>query len=470
MKFLCALEAVNLENYFGDCEDLNTTRGGGLAVLEIASQVAERLGATPITSGASQGLLRIDGENPSQVEALVRRELDKEKVLTHTTIMVSVCEEDPFSFHSQVAELKASMRWQQMRSPSVVYPQLHGGLVCDIDRVRPAIPRQDLDKKKNQSDFSFERRTLGRREKKILLQKLLEGAVPQEFDVVSNLAELADDKVGRFGNLKDKIAVLRFDGNDFGKVIAGCHDAAALKDFSETTREQQRSFFEHLLLSTPGPEWWTTDDPPKLRLEVVVYGGDEVSFITPAWLGWKALAAFFRHLEESSLKRDRPLTYSAGLVFCHAKAPIHAIKRLASGLAEQAKQRAYDEFDKKDNFTVYQVLESFDAIGQDLEEFMKDRYAFSRPRGVFLGLNEIDALEKTMGLWRATLSRRRLHSLVRELVSGATPEPAQSIRELTESKTNSEQVQGTVQALHSALGDAAFLHILELWDYAGVEK
>ena len=62
MKFLCAMEAVNLDNLFGDCEDLNTTRGGSLAVLWVGDEVARRLGdkvVRVISSGSSQGLLLV---------------------------------------------------------------------------------------------------------------------------------------------------------------------------------------------------------------------------------------------------------------------------------------------------------------------------------------------------------------------------------------------------------------------------
>lgn len=92
----------------------------------------------------------------------------------------------------------------------------------------------------------------------------------------------------------------------------------------------------------------------------MVYGGDEVTFITPAWLGWKALRAFYREAEDWApvkLVEVEHLTYSAAVVFCHHNAPIHAIKELACELADQAKERALKEFKRKNNFAACQVLE-----------------------------------------------------------------------------------------------------------------
>lgn len=471
MTFLCALEAVNLDNLFGDCQDLSTTRGGGLAVLRIAESVATDLSARTVSMGSSQGLLLIEGQSTSEVEQRVRASLAKSPLLKYATVMVKACEYDAAKFAQQRADLKAAMRWSQMRSPSVVYPKLCGSQVCDIDKVRPARHRPDLRKKAYQSDFTYDRRTHGRDEKRALLKRILAADYP--VDVVSEFSEMAADPEGQFGNLGKKLAVLRFDGNGFGKVGDGCVTPELSLKFSQTTQGQQEEFFRKLISGVPA--WWTKDYPPKLRLEIVVYGGDEVTFIAPAWLGWKALKAFYEHVQASPPLElpnlSQPLTYSAGLVFCHDKAPIHAVKKLASGLCDQAKDRAENEHGAKGNFVVYQALESFDAIGEDLDDFLEKRYLFTKGRGVCLGIEEIALLEDNMNYWQATLSRRKLHALAWALERGKAPEDiGKEVRNLVESKSpQSEKAVAEVNALRSRLGDAALLHILELWDYAGVQ-
>jgi hypothetical protein len=471
MTLLGGLEAVNLDNLFGDCQDLSTTRGGGLAVLRIAESVASDLSAQKVSMGSSQGLLLIEGQSASEVEQRVRASLANSPLLEYATIMVKACEYDAAKFAQQKSDLKTAMRRSQMRSPSVVYPKLYDSQVCDVDKVRPGLERSDLEEKKCQSDFTYDRRKHGRGQKRALLKRIL-GTDYREFDVVSEFAEMADDQ-GRYGNLGKKLAVLRFDGNDFGEVGDACVTPELSLKFSQTTQAQQEEFFRKLI--DGNPEWWTNDYLPKLRLEIVVYGGDEVTFITPAWLGWKALKAFYDHVQAwpplELPNQSRQLTYSSGLVFCHEKAPIHAIKKLASGLCDQAKDRAKNEHQTKGNFAVYQALESFDAIGEDLDDFLKRRYQFSDGRGVCLGTEDIALLEDNMNYWRETLSRRRLHALAWAIEGGKPREDIEKeVRNLVESKSpQSVKAVAEVNALRSRLGDAALLHILELWDYAGVQ-
>jgi len=466
MTFLCAIEAVNLDNLFGDCQDLSTTRGGGLAVLEIAEEVAEKLKCKLIASGSSKGLFDIEGTSAEEVEERVRNAATG-GIPRHATVMVAACAKEEAAFARQLAELNARIRWKQMQAPTVVYPRLHGTLVCDIDRVRPAVLRTDLEKKRNQSDFSYGRRKLGREKKANLLQDILSGRAG-DFDVVEDLNELSEDD-GRFGNLGKKIAVLRFDGNSFGAVAEACDTEARYGLFAETTKQQQREYFRALL---GAPEWWTGQETRKPRIEIVVYGGDEVTFITPAWLGWKALTAFYQEARKwppLKLEKEHVLTYSAGVVFCHCKAPIHAVKQLASELCDQAKDKAKEELKKKGNFAAYQVLESFDSVGEELEGFLSQRYQHTGTRGAFLGLEEMELLERNMDYWHATLSRRKLHATVQGLMRGEGEDLETTIKSLVEyTSGDSARVAGTLRELHAVLGNAAFLHILELWDYARV--
>lgn len=178
-----------------------------------------------------------------------------------------------------------------------------------------------------------------------------------------------------------------------------------------------------------------------------------------AWLGWKALLAFYREAANWA-----PLTYSGGVVFCHRNAPIHSAKRLASDLTDQAKDRG-----GRGNFAAYQALESFDAIGQDIDDFMRDRYRFTEGRGIVLGFPEIACIEGNMEHWRETLSKRKLHSLVTNLMRGGKVDRDTAIAQLLEFKNAaSENTAESIRALHGMVGGAAFLHILELWDYAGI--
>src|ERR1019366_2291185 len=100
MTFLCAIEAVNLDNLFGDCQDLSTTRGGGLAVLDIAEEVAEELKCNLIASGSSKGLFDIEGTSAEEVEERVRKTAAS-GILQHATFMVAACPKEEKAFARQ---------------------------------------------------------------------------------------------------------------------------------------------------------------------------------------------------------------------------------------------------------------------------------------------------------------------------------------------------------------------------------
>ena len=457
MKLLCAVEAMNLSNLFGDCHDLSATRGGGLAVLKFAQEIAKSLHVAPVFTGASQGLFVLEASSPEEAEALIEAELAKVDFLEHVVISVATEEEDTFDFVAQRARLKARQRWDQMQRPSVVYPRLEELDVCKTDRVRPAHRTAQLP---NESSFTRQRRELGREKKHSLVQELLKEAVPADFGVVNDLTELSKDATR--GNLNEKIALIRMDGNGFGNVAQACENKEALRRFSEEVRLQQEGFIRHLVATNPDVGWWTQER--KLRLEIVIYGGDEVMLIVPAWAGWKALRCFYDVLPSGR-------TYSGGIVFCHHNSPIHAIKDLSSDLADIAKKSK-----PKDNKVACQVLETFDSIGEDAADYFKRRYAFapaSKPDAHLWTLDSIVLVDENMSLWRATMAKRKLHKAVALLLEQGTikrKELEEEVAGLFESLGDS-RAPGRValQKLVDTHGDAAFVHVLDLWDYVAPE-
>jgi hypothetical protein len=473
MDYYCAFEAMNLNNLFADCHDLSATRGGGLAVLKIGDRVARELDTTPISSSASQGLIRVKGESAEAVETRVREILGGLDLLEHATVAVAACEAgegDDGQFQRRIATLKTRMRWEQMRAPSVVYPTLSGKRVCSFDRVRPAThdnPDPKDETRPYLSAFTYERRRFGRDQKRSLLERIL-NLSGKRLQIISDLNELSDAARESLGNAAGKIAVLRFDGNDFGKKAEACKTEGDLAAFSRARQEEQERFIRELVLSDEGA--WIKDG--KIRLEVLVYGGDEVTIVTPAWLGWKALRAFYSQHFESGI------TYSAGVVFCHSNAPIHSIKKLASELTDQAKDRAKPRnHNEKGDFAAYQVLESFDSIGRRLPEWMEERYPASAggPNRAILGRDEICCIDKNMGHWRSAFSKRKLYELADAIRdndrSWLDLDLAGVLKNLLESKGSApEAVRDGIEKLYSAAGIMAFLHILELWDYVGGEQ
>lgn len=461
VRFTNAILSPNLNSVFADCEDLSTTRGGGLAVLEVAKTIKKKLPAAELlSSGASQGLFRIQGGSAAEVEDSIRTLLREDDLLRHTTVLVATEPEDVNKFQAQHDRLKAAIRWEQMQGPSVLYPPLVGKNVCEADKVRPAGPD-------GYSPYTSARRKHGREQKTALLERILS---VRNLKVVNDLSELAGD-TEVYGNLKDKIAVLRFDGNNFGAMFRQPETPEDYGRLSKRIQDQQEEYFEGLLAEDPqrprNVQRWETKDH-KLRMEIVVYGGDEVTFIVPAHLGWEALHFFYGQAATWKTAGGDPITYSGAIVFCHKNAPIHAIKRLASDLVEAVKTDSVRRNQSKGNFATYQVMESFDALGEKVDQYLEKRYEFSGGSGMLLGSCEIEFLQTHMEDFRLNLSKRKLHKLVQELLHGKTPGLDSTIKDLMENKTGQlKPIEDALHEFHQRIGsNAAFLHLLDLWDYA----
>src|SRR5439155_23707913 len=140
---------------------------------------------------------------------------------------------------------------------------------------------------------------------------------------------------------------------------AQCPTPDLLSSFDHTVKNYRRQALTALLHSMHTPQekdLWTS---PRgyYRLETLLWGGDELIWVVPAWQGWKILSLFYRQSTNWNFAAQ-PLTHAAGMVFCHHNAPIHSITALAKTLAEVAKEKSRDQ-----NLFAYLVLESFDHVG-----------------------------------------------------------------------------------------------------------
>jgi hypothetical protein len=89
------------------------------------------------------------------------------------------------------------------------------------------------------------------------------------------------------------------------------------------------------------------DQTKSIPIETLMYGGDELCMVIPAWLS----GAVYKTL--NNLKSEDGLTFSTGILICHYKKPIRETKNLAEALCNFAKQ---DNSDK--NMISQLILES----------------------------------------------------------------------------------------------------------------
>ena len=482
MRYYLRVEGVNLDNFVYDTQDLSTIHGGGLLLLEAISWISVQFTQlNPVTTGASSGLFEFEAEHLSAAESFrdqIQSYLTSHPQLKHATLVVDVL---PSSGADQLVlereKLIALNRWRQMQSPMVAVPTQNRTTdrVCKIDQVRPATCPMPGPGGTTEwvSESVKSRREYGRRQKRKFYEQQTSTTISNGFS--NDLDELTNDV--RQGNLHHKMAVIYLDGNGFGALQnKECASTSKQKQFDQAIKGYRKDLliaFIQFMGNNPG--WISADS--RYRLETLLWGGDEIIWVVPAWQGWRTLAFFFEKCR--TWKFDgHTLTHGGGLVFCHHNAPIHRITELARKLAGLAKKKSRDE-----NLFAYEILESFDHIGRDLEDFRKERCPQPidpnegvNPEVLILPGDGMQDVIPKMQILKEKLPRRKLHQIVRNLLSKtqAVSEDGQSSRRAERKRIIEQTVvkfdQPSKEVLDSVTprlsGDPVrWLHISALWDY-----
>ena len=493
MKYFLRIEGINLDSFVYDTNDLSTVRGGGLLMLELAERTKILLSdfsCETISVGASWGLFKVDLDEKIKLKAFltdINRQLTKEpfnyqdkngnlQTLTpwqHATWVIDLTKA-AIKFKTSRDQAHALNRWQQMQSLSLTVPEQESHqpdikkAVCDFDMVRPASKKWLYKEEKAISHHVLNRRIYGREQKQDFYEKET-GIKGLKFS--QDLSQLTghDDRgctKDIVGNIEGKMAVIYLDGNSFGKTQRDlCKEEWEQQEFNNLVKDGQKVFLTNLLNTIKdNPYWQNSLHDNRLRLETLLWGGDEIMWVVPAWQGWWLLATFFQETETKAWQfKGKQLTHAAGLVFCKHNAPIHRIKNIAHDLAEMVK----DKKKKNAGRVAYQVLESFDQVGNNLEKFCDVRCPgeVTSEQLIVDGGNMSAVAENIKSLKsKPDFSKRKLNQIVHALYDI----DADKVEALAESSGLAGMPE--IIALKNDLGDPAhWLHLLELWDYIGTE-
>lgn len=523
-KYFLRVEQVNFDNVIGDTTDLSTVRGGGLLALSCAQSLNEDRSfkevLKPFYMASSSGLFSFEYDSEEKAEALrinVAKKLQEN--FPDGTYSVEFCEEGEFG--TSIQTLQAKARWRQMQSPQLIYPGF-GEKVCELNQILPAT---DVLKAKGGGELDVSRSVHARR-KYGLGEKHTEfyqkfAAWPKGREFTNDFDQLSDyEKMGR---LHHKIAVIYLDGNGFGGRFSAC-GKEEYADFSRLLRANSSSFLNCMLseiwveqekeIAEGGgkarkTKWtWSGkyidnvgkvhDKKDAIRLETLLWGGDEIIWVVPAWLGWWWLEKFFAKWGNTKewdgqkpglefpierLKETKKLTHGAGMVFCHHNAPIRRISSLARLLAETPKKG------KNDNRFAYQVLESFDHLGTDAIGARGKRLP-AKMRGdgesdseylVFRG-EAMGGIRQAIHQLKGLLPRSHVYDVVRALSNGseltAAIELGNAVLNRSQRMRGRDDARACLNELAQALSGktgeagksetwqaAAWIHLSELWDY-----
>jgi hypothetical protein len=286
--------------------------------------------------------------------------------------------------------------------------------------------------------------------------------------------------------------VIHFDGNGFSKVQNGLISRAA--DFEAQMAAQERfdtelMTFRHALvtmlmtlLDSNDGIGKPSEDEEKLRgdiqkqadqvirFEMLLWGGDEMTFIVPARLGWEVAEAIVEQIDDSWVINDKKLTAAIGLVFCHHDAPIARIRALADRLVTHLKETS-----GRDVTHIFPLaLESFDHIGEGLDDYLNKRTGLTKATGrdTFFTLNNA-TLPALRALARALnaeddFSRSRLRALAQSAHDDPKPSDQSRLHVLVEksnsfvSKNKNELAAFAPETEHYR---RAWMLLEECWDY-----
>lgn len=379
---LLRVTAQNLSPTVFDTNDLSTIRGGGMALLDRVSgldeqRLAEAAGVGAkvdiVSSGASELLARIEPGEGFQADdyvATVRVLLSKvgpERVPAELFCFAVACRPmGKMTFPQAVAAIETDVRVAQYRTLSFPLPveEPKASRPCSLNGRLPISPGKTVKKKPVAASVAA-RHIFGREQRSRFYADLLAGTdvggrlAAGGYGFTDSLADLTADRSDKLDlpiALSGKIALLMLDGNGFqarrNTLVSGPGGAAAVAKFSTFVSARQRRLLAAIVDYALGHRHMKTtvasDDgaAERLRLETILWGGDELLFALPVWAAWDIALIVMRELEGWVLPTedfpglgdaDRRLTHGVGLVFANHKTPIRQMRNLVDELVYASK-------------------------------------------------------------------------------------------------------------------------------------
>ena len=390
--FILRMEGVDFDATLFDTHNLSAFRGGSLALLGAPKFVREFLGdrvKEKIFEGASQGAWIVKAADAAEAEKLradVRAHLNAggaeksaEAVYPHLAFVVDIAEGEDYA---ALMRAEAKNRARQLQRANWTPPKFEEGAAGfnELDRMRPAPPDCVIDDVNASGgrpvSRSFKARfDYGKKQRQEFYEMEAGATKARNLDFARSFEDIVDEAPrGLPPSVSGKIAVFYADGNGFSRIRARANTIEGVRDFSHRLRDYQRvllgDILDWLREGARGDNWEAYLQFPRsmgkqqewpLRFETLLWGGDELTFVMPAWLGIEFSEKFFEWVEDWTAPKDKngqepPLTFGAGLVFCHGKTPIRQARKMAELIADAGKDTL-----KGDRRNILQI-EAFESI------------------------------------------------------------------------------------------------------------
>ncbi|WMP17263.1 Cas10/Cmr2 second palm domain-containing protein [Thiothrix lacustris] len=470
-QFLLRMEGVNLGAVLSDTNQISVIRGGSLLLRQAVNDVQDKYQLQAVSVGASVGLFSVmlpDGKTIDTLLQQITNYLSTDDKYQHLTFVVDALAFDR-TFQACREKLIGMNRLRQLQQVSCSVPDWNDNtnvLACTYDGLRPIDSAAGKKVGESVSTSVARRFEFGRKQRqRFYCEELGQDTLANDF--TDDLQTLSADESQ--SNLHRKIALIYLDGNSFGKIQQKyCTSIETQQEFDKRIRELRRSFLRKLVkYAETDPSFCTQDDDPRLRLEVLMWGGDEMLLVVPAWKGIDTLQLFYSVSQDWKFKKE-PLTHAGGIVFSQANTPIYRLRKLAEDLANgvKAQQQAKDR--QPANLFDYLILESMDFPAESLESLRKRQFGdLATSRQPLLPFSDEALSEVRALLSESTLPRSQLISLAYTAIH----KPADVAKKLERLKTvlTESSVANIHARLQALFGNTEtewpWLHLAELWDY-----
>jgi hypothetical protein len=493
--FYIRVEAQNLLSTVLDTDKLSVTRGGSLRWREAMVGLAQRLrycaqiDLHPVSTGASIGEFTCDIDPSDAVKRVLRYDYPELTFALSAGQSRDMCQ--------------LGTRWQQFQQLTVAPERGCAEEICDFTKIRAAsasvTAQENGDSVKAIGWNVQQRHEFGRSEKQANGQKFEFQVLPRQnkpdFTPLQRFyaRETGQKEIGEhdisalifnnefseiatgfpFKALHNKLAVFYADGNKFSRFVVNKKDDELTSFDKAMTQMRQQLLATLLAWVVKQCDFFGPDKP--IPFEVLLWGGDEYTFVLPAWLGWEFTHRFFEATKNWEFA-GKPLSHAAGLVFCHHKTPIGRIRDLANELADGVKadapmQNAFD----------YLVLESLDFPAQSIDDYWAARVNAAvaaarhplRPNHAWINETPPDIANNSAVQALASLKNHQIYRLAQALAKNSMINFEDAVTRLKLSGVDDAQVNAARALFPAATASGSeldrdkwlWIHLRELGQY-----
>ncbi|HHY94136.1 MAG TPA: hypothetical protein GX513_03870, partial [Firmicutes bacterium] len=201
------------------------------------------------------------------------------------------------------------------------------------------------------------------------------GTGPRDLGVTHDFPDALppslDEMVPRFSDVRDKVGVITFDGDNFGQLVRSLRDYASSVQWSRRTRNTVRVAAYRALCEAVQS---AADRRPGLfdylPFEVLLLSGDEFTAITWEGIALDTAKCFLEYAdrEYSAVKHD--IHFSGAVTTCSKKAPARLLLESCEALLKVAKRHAKQREEGVVNFLVTDSLAELPDDPAELAEML----------------------------------------------------------------------------------------------------